>query len=219
VWFDNISRDVQFAFRQFANRPGFACTVIAVLALGIGVSVAIFGFVYASLVRPLPYAKPQQLMSVNENSVDAPRWPLSYPDFLDWSTLNKSFASLDVYSGRGYLLRTPSGPELVQAERVSAGFFQTLGVPVLLGRSFSPAEDRLGGPNLAILSYGTWLHRFSGRPDVLGKTIELNDDPYTVIGVLPRTFSLVPLAMPSSGFPLTDSRPTRTFETFTTFWG
>jgi len=219
VWFDNLARDVQFAFRQFANRPGFACTAIAVLALGIGVSVAIFGFVDAALVRPLPYANPHQLMSVNENSVDAPRWPLSYPDFLDWRNLNKSFASLDVYNGRGYLLRTSSGPELVQAERVSAGFFQTLGVHPLLGRSFSPAEDRLGGPNLAILSYGTWLHRFSGRPDVLGKTIELSDDPYTVIGVLPRIFSFGPAGNAEFWVPINKLTAHENFRNFYDFLG
>ena len=74
-----------------------------------GVSVAIFGFVDAALLQPLPYANPERLMSVNESNVESPRWPLSYPDYLDWQRLNKSFSSLDVYSGSGYLLRTPSG--------------------------------------------------------------------------------------------------------------
>ena len=75
------------------------------LALGIGVSVAIFGFVDAALLEPLPYANPNRLMSVNESSIESPRWPLSYPDFLDWRRLNKSFSSLDIYSGAGFLLR------------------------------------------------------------------------------------------------------------------
>ena len=78
-----------------------------VLALAMSVSVAIFGFVDAALLQPLPYANPERLMSVNESNLELPRWPLSYPDYLDWQRLNKSFRSLDVYNGRGYLLQTP----------------------------------------------------------------------------------------------------------------
>lgn len=219
VWFDNVVRDAQFALRQFAKGPGFACTAIAVLALGIGVSVAIFGFVDAALVRPLPYANPNQLMSVNENSVDSPRWPLSYPDFLDWRNLNKTFVSLDIYGGRDYLLRTAKGPEPVQAERVSASFFQTLGIRPLLGRSFSPGENRLGGPNLVILSYGTWIRRFSGRQDIMGKTVELNDNPYTVIGVLPRTFSFAPAGNAEFWVPINKLTAHENFRNFYNFWG
>ncbi len=219
VWFDNLVRDVQFAFRQFARRPGFACTAIAVLALGIGVSVAIFGFVDAALVRPLPYANPNQLMSVNESSVDSPRWPLSFPDFLDWRNLNQSFVSLDVYGGRDYLLRTPKGPEPVQAERVSASFFQTLGIRLLLGRSFSAGENRPGGPNLVILSYGTWLRRFSARQDVVGRMVELNDNSYTVVGVLPRTFSFAPAGNAEFWVPINKLTAHENFRNFYNFWG
>ena len=141
VWLDNLVRDTKFAIRQLIKNPGFAVTAILVLALGIGASVAIFGFVDAALLQPLPYANPGRLMSVNESSVESPRWPLSYPDFLDWQRLNKSFSSLDVYSGSGYLLHTNSGAEPVQGERVSGGFFKTLGVHPMLGRDFYPGED------------------------------------------------------------------------------
>ena len=102
VWLDNLVRDAKFAIRQLVKNPGFAATAILVLALGIGASVAIFGFVDAALLEPLPYANPGRLMSVNESSVESQRWPLSYPDFLDWQRLNKSFSSLDAYSGSGY---------------------------------------------------------------------------------------------------------------------
>src|SRR5208282_932691 len=146
VWFDNLVHDTRFAIRQLAKNPGFAATAIIVLALGIGACVAIFAFVDAALLEPLPYANPNRLMSVNESNVESPRWPLSYPDFLDWQRLNKSFSSLEVYSWGGYLLRTSSGAEPVRATRVSGGFFQTLGVRPMLGRDFYPGEDRLGGP-------------------------------------------------------------------------
>jgi hypothetical protein len=101
-WLDNLVRDTKFAIRQLVKNPGFAITAILVLALGIGASVAIFGFVDAALLEPLPYANPGRLTSVNESSVESQRWPLSYPDFLEWQRLNKSFSSLDVYSGIGY---------------------------------------------------------------------------------------------------------------------
>jgi len=127
-------------------------------------------------------------MSVNESNAESPRWPLSYPDFLDWQRLNKSFRSLDVYSGTGFLLRTPTGAEPVPAERVSGGFFQTLGVRPMLGRDFNPGEDRIGGPNVALVSYGTWLRRFGGRHDLVGQTVDLDNQAYTIIGVLPPTF-------------------------------
>lgn len=191
-WLDNLTRDLRFALRQMTKNPGFACTAIVVLALGIGAVVAIFGFVDAALLEPLPYANPHQLMSVSESSVDSPRWPLSYPDYLDWQRLNKSFSSLDIYSGVGFLLHTHSGAEPVQGERVSGGFFQTLGVHPVLGRDFYPGEDRLGGPNVVLLSYGAWLHRFGARHDVVGQAVDLDNTAYTIIGVLPRAFSFAP---------------------------
>ena len=192
VWLDNLARDLNFAFRQLQRNPGFAVTAMLVLALGIGASVAIFAYVDAALLEPLPYTDPNRLMSVNESNVESPRWPLSYPDFLDWQRLNKSFSSIDVYTWSGFILRTGSGAEPVTADRVSGGFFQTLGVHPMLGRDFNPGEDRIGGPNVVLLSYGTWLHRFGARREVVGQTVDLDNQAYTIIGVLPRSFSFAP---------------------------
>jgi macrolide transport system ATP-binding/permease protein len=185
-------RDLTFAIRQMVKNPGFAFTAILVLALGIGASVSIFAFVNAALLEPLPYTHPSRLMSVSESDPAYPVWPLSYPDFLDWQRLNKSFSSLDIYAGSGYLLRTPSGTEPVQGERVSGGFFKTLGLQPMLGRDFNTGEDRLGGPNVVLLSYGAWLHRFGGRRNAVGQTVDLDNAAYTIIGVLPRSFSFAP---------------------------
>jgi hypothetical protein len=139
-----VGRDLHFALRQWTKNPGFALSAVVVLALGMGVSLTIFRFVDAALLQPLPYASPERLMSVNESNAESPRWPLSYPDYLDWQRLNKSFRSLDIHNGSGYLLQTPSGATAVQGERVSGGFFQTLGVRPMLGRDFSLDEDRPG---------------------------------------------------------------------------
>jgi macrolide transport system ATP-binding/permease protein len=219
VWFDNLVHDTLFAIRQLRKHPGFAATAIVVLALGIGVSVAIFGFVDAALLQPLPYARPGQLMSVNESSVESPRWPLSYPDYLDWERLNKSFSSLDVYGGAGYLLRTSSGAEPVQAERVSGGFFRTLGVHPMLGRDFYAGEDRPGGANVVLLSYTAWLHRFGARRDLVGQTVDLDNNAYTVIGVLPRAFSFAPSGNAEFWVPINVLSHHEQQHTFYNFWG
>jgi len=102
LWFDNLLRDIKFAIRQLIRNPSFAVVAILVLALGIGASVAIFAFVNAALLEPLPYADPNQLMSVSESSVESPRWPLSYPDFLDWKAQNKSLLRLMCIHGAAF---------------------------------------------------------------------------------------------------------------------
>jgi predicted permease len=216
---ETVAQDLRFALRQCTNNPGFALTAILILALGMGVSVAIFGFVDAALLQPLPYANPGRLMSVNENSVESPRWPLSYPDYLDWQRLNKSFSSLDVYSGAGYLLSASSGAEPVQAERVSGGFFQTLGVHPMLGRDFYPGEDRPGGPNVVLLSYGAWLHRFGARRDAVGQTVDLDGKAFTIVGVLPRAFSFAPSGNAEFWVPLNSFSPHEKMRTFYEFMG
>jgi len=218
-WVEILHQDVRYGLRMLVKNPGFAAVAILVLALGMGVSVAIFGFVDAALLEPLPYANPGRLMSVNESSVEWPRWPLSYPDYLDWQRLNKSFSSLDVYSGAGYLMRTPSGAEPVQAERVSGSFFQTLGVHPLLGRDFYPGEDRPGGPNVVLLSYGAWLHRFGARRDAVGQTVDLDGSAFTIIGVLPRTFSFAPSGNAEFWVPLNSFSPHEKMRGFYDFWG
>src|SRR5215469_3849773 len=216
---ETIAQDLRFALRQWVKYPGFAVAAILVLALGAGASIAIFGFVDAALLQPLPYVSPQRLMSVNESNAESPRWPLSYPDFLDWQRLNKSFRSLDVYSGTGFLLRTPTGAEPVPAERVSGGFFQTLGVRPMLGRDFNPGEDRIGGPNVALVSYGTWLRRFGGRHDLVGQTLDLDNQAYTIIGVLPPTFYFTRAGDAEFWVPINVLSFHEQQRTFYNFWG
>jgi predicted permease len=214
-----VVQDLHFALRQWRRNPGFALTAVLILALGMGVSVAIFGFVDAALLEPLPYANPNRLMSVNESNIEEPRWPLSYLDYLDWQRLNKSFSSLDVYGGAGYLLRTPSGAEPVEGARVSGSFFQTLGVHPMLGRDFNPGEDRIGGPNVVILSYGAWLHRFGARREAVGQTVDLDHEAYTIIGVLPRAFSFAPRGNAEFWVPINSLSYHEGMRTFYNFWG
>jgi predicted permease len=189
---ETVFQDLRFALRQLRNNPGFAITAILILALGMGVSVAIFGFVDAALLQPLPYAAPGRLMAVDERSANWPRSNISRDDYDDWKRMNRTFSSLEVYNGTGFLLHSSSGTEPVPARRVSAGFFDTLGIHMMLGRGFLPGEDRPGGPKIAVLTYGTWLKRFGARRDVVGQSVNLSSADYTIVGVLPRDFAFAP---------------------------
>src|SRR5580658_8544543 len=133
---NGLVQDLRYAFRQLRKSPGFACTAVLILALGIGASVAIFGFADAALIKPLPYANPTRLVDVTESVAMIPHANLSYPDYLDWKRLNTVFSSLDVYTGTGYMLSSGGGADLVPGARVSDGFFRTLGVTPLMGRDF-----------------------------------------------------------------------------------
>jgi macrolide transport system ATP-binding/permease protein len=181
-------QDARFAIRQLRKNPGFACTSILILALGICASVAIFGFVDAALIKPLPYADPTRLVLVTESVAMIPHANLSYPDYLDWKRLNAVFSSMDVWNGTGYLLSTSAGTEPVPGTRVSDGFFRTLGITPILGRDFRTGEDLPAAPQTVMLSYATWQKRYASRKDVTGQTVVLSGVPYTIIGVLPESF-------------------------------
>ena len=189
---ENFLRDMKFSLRQLRHNPGFAWTAIAVLAIGIAASTAIFAFVDAALIRPLPYPDPNRLVAVTESIAMFPRANLSVADYYDWKARNHVFSSFDFYNGQSDLLSTPSGTELVPGTRVSAGFFRTLGVKPILGRDFHDGEDQLNAPRVALLSYATWQKRFGGRHDVVGQSVTLSGNPFTIIGVLPRDFDFAP---------------------------
>jgi len=187
-----LLQDFRYALRQLRKSPGFACTAILVLTLGISASVSIFGFVDAALIKPLPYPNPNRLVEVTERTDLFPHANLSYPDYLDWKRLNQVFSSMDVYHGTGYLLRTSTGTELVPGGLVSDGFFHTLGIRPALGRDFYASEDLPAAPRTVILSYSAWQRRFGGRNDVTGQTVSLSGIPHTIIGVLPAAFQFAP---------------------------
>jgi macrolide transport system ATP-binding/permease protein len=204
---ESVFHDLRFAFRQLRQKPGFAFTAIFMLALGMGISVAIFACVDAALIQPLPYRAPERVMAVTESSAAIPRANLSRDDFDDWRRLNHSFTSLSAYGGSGYLLSTPSGTEPIPAARVSDDFFRTLGVKPMLGRDFLPGDDQPGRAKIVMLPYGTWVRRFGSRPDVIGQSVILDGAAYTVVGVLPREFEFAPRANAQFYIPLLDKNP------------
>lgn len=194
--FDNLRKDLGFAVRQLRENPGFTCTAVFVLALGMCASLAIFAFVDAAWIKPLPYANPAQLVALYESNVMFPRSNLSYPDYLDWKSRNRVFRSMDVYQQSPFLLTTPSGAQAARGARVSAGFFRTLGVAPVLGRDFNPGEDAPSAARVALLSYAAWQRQYGGRRDVLGQAVILDGFPHVLIGVLPRAFHFAPVGRP-----------------------
>ncbi|MGC2657409.1 MAG: ABC transporter permease [Bryobacteraceae bacterium] len=189
---ESVLRDIRFAIRQLRRSPGFTSIATLMLSLGLCASAALFAFVDAALLRPLPYPNPNRLVHVTERNAMIPRADLSYLDFLDWRKMNRVFSSLDAYTGGGYLLNSGGGAEPVRGERVSDGFFRTLGIKPVMGRDFYAGEDLKGTPNTVILSFGAWQKRFGAAKNIIGQIIRLSGAPYTVIGVLPATFQFAP---------------------------
>jgi predicted permease len=189
---EHVSHDIRFAIRQLRGNPGFAGTAILTLAMGMATTIAIFAFVDAVLIKPLPYRDSSRLVGVFERTEAFPLGDLSYADYLDFKKLNSVFSSLAAYQGTGAALAGTEGVERVPAARVSDDFFRTLGVEPMLGRDFRPGEDLPSAQRTVLLSDSAWKKRYGGRPDVLGQTVTLNDAAYVVIGVLPREFHFAP---------------------------
>lgn len=185
---EHLVQDLRFALRHLLRTPGFAITAVLTLTLGIGAVLAIYAFVDAALIKPLPYADPSRLVEVTERSVQVPHANLSYPDYLDWKRQSTVFSAFAFHNGRGFSLATSDGAQAVRGARVSAGFFRTLGVLPVHGRDFVDGEDQPGRAPTAIISYAAWHARFGGRADVIGRSVMLSGEQYTIVGVLPESF-------------------------------
>ena len=190
---DTLIQDLRFTFRQLLKNAGFTSTAILMLALGICASVAIFAFVDAALIQPLPYRDPSRLVAVYGSVPQCPLCNLSYLDYLDWKRLNKVFTSLEVYIDINFIVRAPAGAEPAPAARVSAGFFRTLGVHPSLGRDFHDGEDLAGAARTVLLSDAAWKKRYGAKPDAVGRTVTLDGSVYLIIGVLPQDFHFAPV--------------------------
>jgi macrolide transport system ATP-binding/permease protein len=187
AWESSLA-DLRFALRQLRRAPAFFITTILVLALGIAASITVFAFVNAALIQPLPYKDPARLVALGGSTPNCPECSLSYLDYRDWKQANSSFRSIEIWSFSAFLLHHFNSVEALRAARVSGGFFTTLGVTPAIGRLFTPADDTPATPRTAVLPYLTWQRSFGGRTDIIGQSIQLDNNTYTVIGVLPREF-------------------------------
>jgi predicted permease len=193
-------RDVRFALRQLRKSPGFAATVIATLALGIGANTTVFSIVDAVLLRPLPYHQPQRLVEVQSSDVGQvyEGSDVSYPDFFDWRSQNHSFERLVSYHGTALTLTGLEHAVHLDGEAVSADLLPLLGVQPRMGRGFS-ATDEKQGARVALISHALWVSQFGADPAIVGRTIHLSGDAYTIIGVMPASFRF-PVTAPKNSF-------------------
>ena len=187
---DRISADLRFAARLLARNPGFTLVAIVTLALGIGANTAIFTVANAILLRPLPYLHPDRLvlLSLSNPKEAVIAGVFSYPRFKFLNEHSKSFSGLAAFTNESFNLTDTSDPEQLPAARVSAGFFRVMGVYPQLGRDFLPEEDQPGGKPVVLISHGMWVRRYGASPAVVGRTINLNTQAFTIIGVIPPGF-------------------------------
>jgi len=196
AFFDNLWRDFRYAARTLSRSPGFTIIAILVMALGIGANTALFSVVRSVLLKPLPYKDPNRLVALCESwkghVCDDNRGGNAAGSFAEWRKASKSFEQMAlVQQWTSYNVSAEGGqlPERVPAGLVSWNMFSMLGVRPVLGRDFSPDDDRQGANGTVILSWGFWKRRFGGDPSIVGKEIFLDAKPYTVIGVMPAWFA------------------------------
>jgi putative ABC transport system permease protein len=188
-----LFQDVPYAFRQLRKSPGFTAVVVLTLALGIGANTAIFSVIHAVLLRSLPYPDPGRLMILQEYATkDGYARSVSWMNYLDWRARNRSFSEMAAYNMRDFNLSGLEKPEVVHGARVTSPFFALTGATCVLGRAFSPEEDKPEANRTVALSYAFWRTHFGANSDVLGKTITLDGESYTILGVVRPDFGYFP---------------------------
>jgi predicted permease len=192
-----ILQDLRYELRTLIKSPRFTSIALITLVLGIAANVAIFTFVDAALIRPLPYRDSSRLMQVYDTRQAEvfTQFEASYPNFLDWRAQQQVFESLAAYGRNQVLLRGERSPELLPSAAVTDNFFETLGVRPISGRDFRSGEDLATAPRTIMLSYGWWQQRFGGK-DVIGQVLNIDDQPNTIVGVLPANFHFAPVGDP-----------------------
>src|SRR5437016_1601671 len=208
---DSLFKDIRFGVRSLLKRPGFTAIAIITLALGIGANTAIFSVVNALLLRPLPFKEPARLAQVWEAKIKRGQntMDVSYPNFADWRDQNQVFEQIAAYTDRTFNLTGTAEPEQIQGEIVSPSLFPLLGIRPVLGRVLLPEEDYPNKVFSVVMSERLWRRRFNSDPQIIGQTIRLNSESFTVVGVVGNIIDLsdlpndtelwVPIAH-SSGF-------------------
>jgi putative ABC transport system permease protein len=185
---ETLGQDLRYGFRMLRRTPGFTAAALITLALGIGANSAIFTIVDAVLLRPLPYAAPDQLVTVGDKTPDGYSSNIGFETFLDWREQSRTFESFALMRSWLPTLVASGEAERVPAVRVSWNYFEMLGVRPALGRGFTPADDHPQTWRVLLISDGLWRRRFNGDPSIVGRTVTMNDREYRVIGVMPATF-------------------------------
>ncbi|MGH9627409.1 MAG: ABC transporter permease, partial [Bryobacteraceae bacterium] len=192
----SIAQDLRHSVRLLSKNPGFTLVAVAALALGIGANSAIFTVVNAVLLKPLPYPEPDRIVRVMRGFRSGTGESVSIPKYTSWKRHGQVFEALAAYdfAGPGINLGIGDRPEQVQGIHVSAEFFSVFGAQPLLGRTFTAEEDRPGGERVVVLNHGLWMRRFGSDSNIIGKPVKLNDDLYTIVGVMRPGFESHPPA-------------------------
>jgi len=188
VWLNQLLADIRFGLRMLRKNPGFTAVAVLTLALGIGANAAVFSVVYGVLLRPLPYKDPSSLIVLNETTPMVGTVSVSYPNFLDWRNQSHTFSEMAAVRGVGFNLAGVTQPENISGSAVSPNFLSMLGVRPFLGRDFDASEEKAGTPPVILLSYSLWQSHFGGDPNIVGRTIKLDDRSFTIVGVLPSNY-------------------------------
>lgn len=216
-----LLQDVRHSLRTLAKKPGFALIAVTTLALGLGVNTALFSVVETVLLNSLPYRQPDRLVSLAKGDADTPNpTNTSFATTEDWKQRTRSFQSIALYRGWGPTIGGNATPALLRGMRVTQNFFPTLGVEPALGRGFLPEEDTAKGSHVVLLGHSYWVEQFASDPNVVGKTLILDEVPYHVVGVLPETFHSVSFSLSGKppdiwaplGYDLTQPNACRTCE-------
>ena len=191
----NLWNDIKHSLHMFLKNPGFTIAAVAALALGIGANTAIFTVVNAVLLKPLSYPDADRIVQFL-NTAPAGNWPgASITKFHNWQQQTSVFKEVAAYDfgGPGFNI-TGDRPEQVHGIHVTEGYFRLFGAPVMLGRTFTPQEDLPNGGKVVVLSYGLWKRKFGGNPNIVGTTLSLGNEPFTIVGVLGQSFQTDPAA-------------------------
>lgn len=187
----SLVQDLQFSLRQLRKAKVFAFVAVATLALGIGCNTAIFSVFYSVLLRPLPFPDPDRLVIVSERATTFPMLSASWLNFKDWKAQSTSFEEFEATRVTTMALTGSGQPEQIPGQMISGNMLHMLGVDTVVGRPIRAVDDQPASPAVALLGYGLWQRRFGGAESVIGKTIALDRQTYTVIGVLPQGFELL----------------------------
>jgi putative ABC transport system permease protein len=190
----NVLQDLRYGARMLLKKPGFTLIAVITLALGIGANTAIFSVVNGVLLRPLPYKEPGRLARVYSEfpTMNLRKFWISPPEFLDIQKESKSWESIGAWTTGGVNLSSTGEPIRVTSNSVTRSLIDTLGVPPMMGRAFTPEEEKPNGPRSVIISYGLWGRAFGGRADIVGQTVRINTAPFTIVGVMPQGYVFPP---------------------------
>ncbi|MGI9074793.1 MAG: ABC transporter permease [Bryobacteraceae bacterium] len=191
VQWDLLCQDLRYAARALRRSPGFALTAVAIAAIGIGATTAAFTMVDHVLIRPFPFARQDRLVKLREDDLSGLQrfWDVSPANYRDWKRMSTSYESMGAYRGLSVnMTGTQGDPQRIDGASLTAELLPTLGVHPPFGRVFTEQDDRHSAPGTVILSYGLWQEQFGGTSAILGRTIELDNVPYTIIGVMPKDF-------------------------------